>query len=119
MATLVELAELSAAAYGKPAPNGWQQIAGPDGRSENAKDNYVGVAYQKGGIGGKIAIANRGTLPSKVRDLLNDAELTVHGVPHSVQDAITFALQVANDHPGATITETGHSLGGYEAQALW
>lgn len=43
MATLLELAELSAAAYGDPAPSGWTLL--PVASASNP-DGYFGRAYQ-------------------------------------------------------------------------
>jgi Ca2+-binding RTX toxin-like protein len=122
MATLNDLAEISDAAYGTPSAikylaqqNIWHLLSGTDGKSTVTNDNYFGVAYQNS-VTGEIVISNRGTLPTKFRDLLNDAELALHVEPAAAIDAVNYALQIAKDNPTAAITETGHSLGGYEAQ---
>ena len=69
MATILELAELSAAAYGGPVPSGWKvyQTSLPNG------SGYYGVAYEQVNAFGvpvvnpngslNIVIANRGAYP--------------------------------------------------------
>jgi len=120
MATILELAELSSAAYG-PAPvigstplSGWTIIM----TSTVSSDGYQGVAYQNSA--GQIVIANRGTDPSNLANLLNnlasDAKLSLGGKTQVQTDAVAFALLVAAQY-GGPIIETGHSLGGNEAQA--
>jgi hypothetical protein len=117
-ATLLELAELSQASYQKiPPPPGWNVI----GVSEINPDGYFGVAFQNA-ITGQVVIANRGTnLPDDLQNLRSDFQLTFN-IPTAVQaDAAAFAKQVAGvvlkQNKNATIIETGHSLGGTEAQA--
>jgi len=111
MATLNDLAEISDAAYGTPsaicylATHNWQLLPGSDGSSTVAGDNYYGVAYQNT-VTGEIVISNRGTVPSKFKDLLNDAELTFHAEPAAAIDAVNFALKIAKDNPTAAIVWT-------------
>jgi len=87
-----------------------------DGKLVVSQDNYQGVAHRNSATG-EIVIANRGTQPTHFKDLWNDAKLATHVEPRSAIDAINFARTVAANYPSATITETGHSLGGYEAGA--
>ena len=133
MATILELAGLSAAAYGDPIPPGWKvyQRSLPNG------NGYYGVAYEQIDANGNavvnpngslnIVIANRGTDIgnfSNLTNLLNlysDTQLTLH-VETTAQDlAAAFAKDVAArvlaTNPTTTLIETGHSLGGSEAQA--
>jgi hypothetical protein len=68
----------------------------------------------------EIVIAVRGT--DDIQNLLEDFTLgyTSQLLPilnAVANDAIAFARQVAQANPGATITLTGHSLGGYAAEA--
>ncbi|MHB1530044.1 MAG: lipase family protein [Acidiferrobacteraceae bacterium] len=121
MATILELAELSSAVYGDaPVPSGWKQIqvSGP------ASDGYLGVAYvNTTSTTHEIVIANRGTRRTSLADLLNDAGLLAHQVTPDETSAITFANQIVNliqpggPYAGYHLIETGHSLGGAEAQA--
>lgn len=131
MATILELAELSAAAYGDHNPAGWKVIA-----ESTTTAGYHGVAYEQVDAFGpvvnpdgslNIVIANRGTDIgnfSNLTNLLNlssDSQLTLH-IETTVQDqAAAFAVAVANQvlatNPDTTFIETGHSLGGSEAQA--
>ena len=123
MATLLELAELSSAAYGTASAiawlkaNGWVPLPGADGATSNPSHNYFGVAYQNVNTQ-EIVISNRGTQPSSFKDLYSDVLLATGTVPPAVSDAIAFATQVAKDFPGVPLTVTGHSLGGYEAAAV-
>ncbi|MHB1586281.1 MAG: lipase family protein [Acidiferrobacteraceae bacterium] len=121
MATILELAELSAAVYGDaPVPTGWTKIQA----STPASDGYLGVAYVNTHTK-EIVIANRGTRRTSLADLLNDAMLLAQD-PNDPDElsAIAFAKQIVKDfmqpggqYAGYTLTETGHSLGGAEAQA--
>jgi Ca2+-binding RTX toxin-like protein len=126
MASILELAELSDAAYLTSAAiewitaDNWVPLKDASGQnvvmSGGANGVYYGAAY-KNKVTGEIVITNRGTLPNKFSNLWADATLTAHVAPQAAFDARTFALLVAKNNPGATITETGHSLGGYEAEA--
>ena len=71
MATILELAELSAAVYGDhPIPSGWSVLTSSTQINPAwAIDGYYGVAYQNATTG-EIVIANRGT------DLKNFSNLT-------------------------------------------
>ena len=118
MATILELAQLSAAAYGGPVPNGWTKI----GQSQTSH-GYFGVAFHN--AAGDIVIANRGTDIwnfSNFTNLLNlgsDIQLALGHATLVQDDAATFALSIAKNplYSGKPIIETGHSLGGNEAQA--
>lgn len=115
--TLLQLAQFSAATYangtyfnGKDAPAGWTLIQ----TFTRSIDGYVGMAWKN--AAGEIVIANRGTDPKNFRNLLSDATIAAHRIPSAAVDAATFAQLVAQANQYSTITETGHSLGGYEAQ---
>ncbi len=136
MATLLELAELSAATYGGPLPSGWKVLPIYPSRDQIA-DSYLGVAYEKVDANGNpvlnpdgtidIVIANRGTdlknfsNLTNMMNVLSDIELAA-GQKTAVQgDAAAFAASVVayaqNNGLKANFIETGHSLGGNEAQA--
>jgi Ca2+-binding RTX toxin-like protein len=81
-----------------------------------AQAGFVADCWQNS-VTGEIVIACRGTVASAPSSFWSDAQLA-SGVPPSVLTyAQIFARTVARDFPNATITETGHSLGGYLAQA--
>jgi Ca2+-binding RTX toxin-like protein len=113
MATILDLALLSAATYGdNTVPTVWNLI----GTSEANDCGYLGQAYQN--IETKeIVIANRGTRPDQLPDLLNDLKLSLLVATAAQDAAVEFALQIQSTHKGVPIVETGHSLGGNEAQA--
>jgi hypothetical protein len=133
MATILELAEFSnlvyggssaitaAAALGGVAANATEATATGAQWTllqtfSNSNTGYYGAAYINNSTG-EIVIANRGTRPTSLADLLNDVELASGIKTPAQDDAASFAVQVANAHPGIPIIETGHSLGGNEAQA--
>ena len=132
MATILELAELSHAVYGDASvPTGWAPL--PVTLKANSA-GYYGVAYINTTTH-EVVIANRGTVFTNVANDVNDVEiagaglfprwvLNATGLPGASPDqtdAINFAEQVnsyVNSHyPGYQLIETGHSLGGSEAQA--
>ncbi len=120
MATILELAELSNAAYSGGTIPGWSVLttsANSNLASQYASDGYFAAVYQNTKTG-EIVIANRGTRGfSSLTDLLSDLKIGLGGTPAVETDAAAFALKVAADNPGKPIIETGHSLGGAEAQA--
>ncbi|RCN55738.1 alpha/beta hydrolase family protein [Acidiferrobacter thiooxydans] len=100
MATILELAELSSAVYGDtPVPTGWTVMPGPYGTSGSNPDGYYGVAYINTTTH-EIVIANRGTVPASLANLINDAELAAHEVTPDELSAIAFAERV-NGHINA------------------
>jgi len=118
----LELAELSSAVYGDtPVPTGWAVMPGPNGTSGSNPDGYYGVAYVNTTTH-EIVIANRGTVAS-LANLINDAELAAHEITPDEKSAIAFAQTIAKlvkpgaQYAGYSLIETGHSLGGSEAQA--
>ena len=109
MATILELAKFSQAAYwgGNPDPLIWNKL---EACQENSND-YYGQAYQSI-ITNEIVIANRGTRVSSVNDLLNDIKLAALVSTSSQESAAAYALLIARNYPGVPIIETGHSLTG-------
>jgi hypothetical protein len=142
MATILELAELSNLVYGGASATAAAAILG--GVAANATEasatgaqwtllmtsqdpsnpqlvrdsqaaGYYGAAYVNNKTG-EIVIANRGTRPTALADLFSDIELATVVKSSAQQAAVDFALSIAK-HYGGPIIETGHSLGGNEAQA--
>ena len=134
MATILELAELSHAVYGDASvPTGWVVMPGHFGTSQPNANGYYGVAYINTTTH-EVVIANRGTVITNGPNDANDLYLLGVGLlpqwvlatglpgPSPDQtDAINFAEKVnsyVNSHyPSYQLIETGHSLGGSEAQA--
>jgi Ca2+-binding RTX toxin-like protein len=103
--------------------SGWTQIKNLAGQT-NADDSYQGVAFYKTVNGvTEVVIANRGS--QTAHDFfVSDTQLAAGITPASDQDALTYYRNVvswlnnpANGVSGTTINiiETGHSLGGQEA----
>lgn len=109
MASILELAELSDAAYGGNIPAVWHLVK----KSDPSTNGYVGLAFQNDA--GEIVIANKGTDSRK--DVPTDLMLGLHISTGAQRDAATFAAQVAAKFSNQPIIETGHSLGGSEAQS--
>ena len=97
MATILELAELSCAVYGDTPVlnNHWKVLR----ISPSNPDGYYGVAYINTTTH-EIVIANRGTVPASLANLINDAELAAHEVTPDELSAIAFAERV-NGHINA------------------
>ena len=118
MATLLELAQLSATSYGDPVNpplNGnWILLESYTG----VGNGYFGQAYQNRTTR-EIVITNRGTRFTSLDDALADIKLAAGVITREQEDAVKFARQVANnaDYNYSSIIETGHSKGGNEAQA--
>ena len=143
MATIFDLAQMSDNVYNGTS-SATQNVAlnGPllkgltnwtvfDNSNSNPKakfwnDGYFGVAYRNT-VTGEIVIANRGTSPTPFSDpvtffknLASDAALGLGKRLNVQDDAAAFAQQVVKKLQGTPFTsliETGHSLGGTEAQA--
>src|ERR1700686_5015471 len=99
MGTILELAELPAAAYlTAPVPSGWTKLTGQDGSSFDPKTGFFAEAFQNTATG-EIVIANRGTVPNVFSTLWTDAQLAVGQLPKAALEAEAFAIQVALDHP--------------------
>ena len=130
MATILELAKFSDLVYGdKTAAADISALNIGTGAgftwslldtSSNPKTGYYGAAYINN-ITGEIVIANRGTNPLNPADLLTDIKLATGQQSPAQNDAVAFAKDVAalakKTNPNPAIIETGHSLGGSEAQA--
>ncbi|HEX8223809.1 MAG TPA: PAAR domain-containing protein [Allosphingosinicella sp.] len=128
MATPSDFAALSQAVYAGPgstaAPPGWSKIAeSPSApNSAGSANGYFGAAYRDDATG-EIVLANRGSRPTfeglKQDWGTSDVQIAAQGslgVPGAFNDAEDFGRSVKAANPDATISYTGHSLGGAEAQ---
>jgi Mbeg1-like len=123
MADLADIAYLSAFVYGPgdttlpnggtAPPPGWVALGAPDSISG---DKFYAQAFKNSSTN-EIVIAVRGTVPSLVTNLFSDAALTIRLETAYAQDAINYAISIARQNPTSALTLTGHSLGGYAAQA--
>src|SRR5947207_2313179 len=126
MPTTLEYALLSANVYGSkdiggrtsiaavrhprntlPAPDGWTPLGPPTVLS----DGFMAQAYQRGT---EIVVSYAGTTDEDLLDWLtgNVPAATAAILAPQVIDAAKFYLDVLRDNAGATISFTGHSLGG-------
>ena len=119
---IADLAMLDNFVYGatgnpNATPAGWTVFD----KSLPNNDGYLGIAYQNIATG-EIVIANRGTDPDHglglfAKNLASDLAVAFYRVPKVDTDALNFAEQVFGlDKNNCNIVETGHSLGGNEAQ---
>ena len=120
--------------YQQLLQNGWKPITQADTPlpESSAGDTYVGIALYKvvNGVT-EVIIANRGSTTSH-DFLVSDAELALNGVPHADADALAYYNAVVQwaSNPTNTgnathgvagavnVIETGHSLGGQEADLV-
>jgi hypothetical protein len=126
--TRAQIADMANAAYAPPAAiDGYTQIDingdvnyKRDGQNLNG---FLGSAYENGN---QIVVTFRGTFPEPswnlVKNLVADASWAT-GTPtqtllNDIQQADAFLALVHRQHPNATITVTGHSLGGALAQLV-
>lgn len=93
-----------------------------DTESDNVT-GYFGAAYFNSRTK-EVILVNRGTEPTDVRDLRSDAQMLLDQVPDQFDSAERFyrrvrtQLQTREDLFGATLSITGHSLGGSLTQLL-
>ncbi|MGZ5198245.1 MAG: Mbeg1-like protein [Telluria sp.] len=112
---MLDLARFARAAYGDdPIPNSgaWTAL---DPCAPNS-DGYYGQAYINEATH-EIVIVHRGTRPTSLADLLNDTRLTFNVPTPAQSDAVNYAAQIYSSHKDYRIINTGHSLGGNDAQA--
>lgn len=110
-------AQLANAAY-DPAnstlPSGWELLQTPPDNPAG----YDGAAF-KNNITGEIVIAHRGTEPLTFDgDWTSNLQMGANQLPDQYQYAKDFVDRIMNspDYAGASVTITGHSLGGALAQ---
>lgn len=130
--TYLELGELSTVAYeedpgDKDAEaaraylilNGWSEIGSSAALDLTDASQFVGDGYYAEvwqNAAGDIVITNEGTVVTKLTTLLADLKIAVGATPQAEIDAATFAKFYAKTYNVTSIIETGHSLGGAEAQ---
>ena len=115
MITIIEYALMAGASYIStrselnkfPVPEDWVRIG------RDVKDSgFEAATFQKGS---EIVISFAGTYPTSIGDQLTNSQLALgpnlFGMAQ-LEAAAAYYLQVKADNPNATITLTGHSLGG-------
>jgi len=114
MTTPTEYALLAGASYIStradinkfPIPLGWNQIS----YSPSAPSGFEAAAFQNGN---EIVISFAGTYPGDVAgDLAANFGLATGEGSIQLKQAADYYLQIKAANPNATITLTGHSLGG-------
>ncbi len=132
MANILELAQLCNAAYDntplfQDLPSGslsgstWEALPISSGLGTDTvpADDYHAIAYVNTTTQ-EVVIANRGTRPDHPIDIFNDARIADEGAFRAQGDALAYAKAVLNymkvHYQGYSLVETGHSLGGNEAQ---
>ena len=130
MASILELAQLCNAAYDntplpQDLPSGsltgsvWKALDNSSLATDTVPaDDYHAIAYVNTTTH-EVVIANRGTRANR-HDIFNDAEIADHGAFPAQLAALAYAQAVLNymkvHYQGYSLVETGHSLGGNEAQ---
>lgn len=115
MITDIELALMAGRAYQTtrddinlfPTPQRWM-IIGHDEKDSG----FEAVSFQSKINPNQIVISYAGTYPGDSNDLLADFGLAAGTGSVQLKQAIDYYLQVKTLYPRATITLTGHSLGG-------
>lgn len=114
MITNAEYAKLASAAYeDKGAPKGWERLNIPTPPNDVG---YDGAAFGRRDATGKIVevvVAHRGTEPvSFDGDWTANLQMGLRKVPDQYEYARNFYQKVQAAYGGASVTLTGHSLGG-------
>ena len=101
-----------------PAPDGWQQFSHVPNSTYPTTDGFEAVAFQNQSTSA-IVISFAGTDGFFSVDQVTNSELAtgfthnlLTGVPDQLLQAADYYLQIRAANPSATITFTGHSLGG-------
>lgn len=98
-------------------PEGWEVLD----EYKNVETGYAGKAFiNRSENPPTIVIANRGTdMDSIKKDWINTNIVGIgrDGIPDQVNDVITFTGDIMRHYPNAIVKQTGHSLGGFLAEA--
>src|SRR6266498_651321 len=97
---------------------GWERICTGDETETNTDFHYQGIAFYNATTK-QAVIANRGS-QTKYDFLVSDTAIAIGKDPKADGSALAFYSSVTkwlgdNGHNDATVIETGHSLGGQEA----
>jgi Ca2+-binding RTX toxin-like protein len=122
MASNLELAQLSLSVYNEqthPLPSGWETC--PGGYYIDPKTGFYGQAYRNMATH-EIVLAIRGTNDWLSGDAISDAEILIGQRPPQFDSVLDFYKSAIKNNSentdGYTISITGHSLGGADAQYL-
>lgn len=93
-----------------PIPENWAVVANPDSHFRDPSTGFEAISFQRGT---EIVISYAGTNPSDIAgDIAADIGLATGFGSVQLLQAAEYYLQVRAANPDATITFTGHSLGG-------
>jgi Ca2+-binding RTX toxin-like protein len=95
-----------------PVPQGWTPffpVPDPSTPTFPTSAGFEAVSFTNGS---EIVISFAGTYDQSAADLFADAGLAMGGGSVQLTQAVDYYLQVKAANPNATITLTGHSLGG-------
>jgi hypothetical protein len=112
MPTILEYALMAGRAYEStrgalnlfPTPGGWTTS-----RHDSQPSGFEAISFQRGS---EIVISYAGTYPTDTGDQFANGGLAMGFGSVQLQQAVEYYLQVKAANPLATITLTGHSLGG-------
>jgi len=116
MVSTQEYASLSNVVYydgGQPPP-GWSRLEGSLGAVGDEETGFYAEAWQNDC--GDIVIAVRGT--DNGLGVLADGQLALGATPTQFPSLVSYYTTLSNMYPDATISATGHSLGGGLVQLL-
>ncbi|MBI3777224.1 MAG: DUF2974 domain-containing protein, partial [Gammaproteobacteria bacterium] len=97
------------------APEGWTRLEMPGGLTANSENGFYAAAY-KNDESGEIVVAYRGT--DELQDAIPDVQFGSGVKPNQYDNARAFYDAVKQQSGGASISLTGHSLGGGLAQLV-
>lgn len=92
-----------------PTPFCWTKIENPDSHVSNQSSGFEAIAFQKNN---EIVISFAGTYDKSLVDIAADTALAFGLGTIQLYEAAQYYLAVKEANPGATISFTGHSLGG-------